>query len=59
MENLFKKGIIGNRIIQNRWVAQPMEGNSGGLGGTVSGLTIDKYKKLAAGGESLLSKRYL
>ena len=50
MENLFKKGIIGNRIIQNRWVAQPMEGNSSGLGGAVSVLTIDKYKKLAAGG---------
>ena len=50
MENLFKKGIIGNRIIQNRWVAQPMEGNSSGLGGAVSALTIDKYKKLAAGG---------
>ncbi len=50
MENLFKKGIIGNRVIQNRWVAQPMEGNSSGPGGSVSELTIDKYKKLAAGG---------
>ena len=50
MENLFKKGIIGNRVIQNRWVAQPMEGNSSGPGGSVSELTIDQYKKLAAGG---------
>lgn len=27
-----------------------MEGNSSGPGGTVSELTIDKYKKLATGG---------
>lgn len=48
--NLFESGKIGNRLTQNRFVAQPMEGNDAINGGKVSDLTIKKYKNLALGG---------
>lgn len=39
---------IGNRIAQNRFVAQPMEGNDA-VGGKVSDRAIKRYAKLAEG----------
>lgn len=39
---------IGNRIAQNRFVAQPMEGNDA-IGGKVSERAIKRYVKLAEG----------
>lgn len=39
---------IGNRIAQNRFVAQPMEGNDA-IGGKVSERAIKRYAKLAEG----------
>ena len=47
---LYKQGIVGNRTVQNRFVAQPMEGNDAVNGGKVSDLTIEKYVNLAKGG---------
>jgi 2,4-dienoyl-CoA reductase-like NADH-dependent reductase (Old Yellow Enzyme family) len=47
---LFEKGKLGNKITQNRFVAQPMEGYDGFNEGQVSQHGIDKYTKLAKGG---------
>lgn len=48
-EKLFEKGKIGSLTTANRFVAQPMEGNCADAGGAVSQLTLDKYRKQAAG----------
>ncbi len=45
---LFTEQTINNKKIQNRFVAQPMEGNDG-IDGKVSQRAIDRYKKLASG----------
>ena len=47
---LFEPGIIGDRTTQNRFVAQPIEGNSAVEGGKVSQPCLDKYAQLAKGG---------
>ena len=49
IKQLFEKGNIGHKITRNRFVAQPMEGNCADKGGSVSQLTINKYKNLAEG----------
>ena len=45
---LFSPKKIGNRTAQNRFVAQPMEGNDA-VGGKVSDRCIERYTKLAEG----------
>ena len=47
-DTLFSTQTIGKRIAQNRFVAQPMEGNDG-IGGAVSPRAIRRYVKLAEG----------
>lgn len=47
-ETLFSTQTIGKRVAQNRFVAQPMEGNDG-IGGAVSPRAIRRYVKLAEG----------
>ena len=46
---LFEKGTIGLKTTNNRFVAQPMEGNCADKGGAVSSLTLRKYRNLAEG----------
>jgi 2,4-dienoyl-CoA reductase-like NADH-dependent reductase (Old Yellow Enzyme family) len=47
-DTLFSTQTIGKRVAQNRFVAQPMEGNDG-IGGAVSPRAIQRYVKLAEG----------
>ena len=47
-DTLFSTQTIGKRVAQNRFVAQPMEGNDG-IGGAVSPRAIRRYVKLAKG----------
>ncbi|MGE0074691.1 MAG: hypothetical protein AB7S52_05655 [Sphaerochaetaceae bacterium] len=47
-DTLFSTQTIGKRVAQNRFVAQPMEGNDG-IGGAVSPRAIRRYVKLAEG----------
>lgn len=47
-DTLFSTQTIGKRVAQNRFVAQPMEGNDG-IGGAVSPRAIQRYVKLAKG----------
>lgn len=46
---LFSKSTLGNREVQNRFLAQPMEANDADEGGKVSRRTIDRYVQLAKG----------
>ena len=47
-DTLFSTQTIGKRVAQNRFVAQPMEGNDG-IDGAVSPRAIQRYVKLAEG----------
>jgi len=47
-DTLFSTQTIGKRVAQNRFVAQPMEGNDA-IGGAVSPRAIQRYVKLAEG----------
>lgn len=46
---LFSPALMGEKRAINRFVAQAMEGNDGGTGGSVSERTLSRYQKLAEG----------
>ena len=45
---------IGNRVVPNRIVNQPMECNDADEAGNPSALTIERYRKLAEGGAGII-----
>jgi len=47
---LFEPGKLGDHTTQNRFVAQPIEGNNAVAGGQVSPACLEKYQRLARGG---------
>lgn len=54
MEILSSPLKIGNRVIPNRMVNQPMECNDADEGGNPTELTLSRYRKLAEGGAGII-----
>ncbi len=51
---LGEKAVIGDKVINNRLICQPMEGCDGTLTGRPGELTIRRYKRFAKGGAGLI-----
>lgn len=51
---LGEKAVMGDKVINNRLVCQPMEGCDGTFDGGPGELTIRKYKRFAKGGAGLI-----